>query len=116
MMTRGRLTKSEKYVIEGMGRDGYSVADIAKELGRTKKTVKNYQEEKNKGAKEEPEDVKMPETLKAKDLIVNKTAEKSRSGVSVFTRAASERSDESKRKQLGVSRTSKDAIFKPLDN
>ena len=33
-MAKGRLSKQEKYVIEGMLKDNYSVSDIAKELGR----------------------------------------------------------------------------------
>ena len=34
-MAKGRLTKSEKYIIEGMLKDKYSVGQIAEELGRT---------------------------------------------------------------------------------
>ena len=33
MMAKGRLTKQEKYVIEGMLKDKFSVSQIAKELG-----------------------------------------------------------------------------------
>ena len=52
IMARGKLTQSEKYIIEGMLKDKYTPEDIAKELGRTKKTVENYRDEtKRKAAK-----------------------------------------------------------------
>ena len=41
-MARGRLSKQEKYVIEGMLKDKHSIAQIAKELGRTEKSVETY--------------------------------------------------------------------------
>ena len=44
MMAKGRLTKQEKYVIEGMLKDKFSVSQIAKELGRTQKTIQSYSE------------------------------------------------------------------------
>jgi len=109
-MTKGKLTKVEQYAISGMSRDGLSAKEISKELGRTVQTVKKYLS--NSKAEEKSEEP--PKVLKAKDLVVNKT-KNSKNGVSIFTRAASERSDESK-KEVGVSRISKDAIFRPLDN
>jgi len=41
-MARGRLSKHEKYIIEGMIKDSHTIAEIAKELGRTEKSVETY--------------------------------------------------------------------------
>ena len=116
-MAKGRLSKQEKYVIEGMLKDNYSVSDIAKELGRTEKTVRAHAgttqttiKKKKRVKKQEP-----PKPAKAKDLMVNTTAIKKSSGVSIMTEAASQRGD------LGddsgtISRTAKNAIYKISDN
>jgi len=44
-MPAGKLTINEKYIIQGMNRDGASVESIATSLGRTVKTVTNYLED-----------------------------------------------------------------------
>ena len=49
-MARGKLTQSEKYIIEGMLKDKHASSEIAKELGRTKNTIENYQAEVKKSA------------------------------------------------------------------
>jgi IS30 family transposase len=41
-MAKGRLSQKEKYLIQGMQSSMLPVEQIAKELGRTKKTVQNY--------------------------------------------------------------------------
>ena len=118
-MARGRLSKQEKYVIEGMLKDKHSIAQIAKELGRTEKSVETYansiekpKPKKKKNKKEEP-----AKPLIAKDLMVNVTAMKKSKGVSMMTEAASQRGDVSKNKDsVSISRTAKNAIFKINDD
>ena len=51
-MARGKLTKSEKYIIEGMNRDGHSAKEIAKEIGRTEPTVQKTLDEMSAQRKE----------------------------------------------------------------
>tara|TARA_R100000988_G_scaffold85439_1_gene48337 strand:+ start:1000 stop:1356 length:357 start_codon:yes stop_codon:yes gene_type:complete len=113
-MPRGRLSKQEKYIIEGMIKDNHSIAEIAKELGRTEKSVETYAKTiekpkpKKKKKKQEP-----AKPLIAKDLMVNVTAMKKSKGVSMMTEAASQRGDVSKNKDsVTISRTARDAIFK----
>jgi len=115
-MARGRLSKHEKYIIEGMIKDSHTIAEIAKELGRTEKSVETYaktidkQKQKKKKKKEEA-----PKPLIAKDLMVNVTAMKRSKGVSMMTEAASQRGDAVKGSDT-VSRTAKNAIFKINDD
>ena len=114
-MAKGRLTKQEKYVIEGMLKDKFSVSQIAKELGRTQKTVQAYSEtiktEKPKKKKVKPQKTTV---ARAKDLMVHETALKRDKGVSIMTEAASARGDENS--DLGPSRVSKGAIYKINEN
>jgi IS30 family transposase len=116
-MAKGRLSKQEKYIIEGMLKDNYSTSDIAKELGRTEKTVQAHVgktqttiKKKKKAKKQEP-----PKPAKAKDLMVNITAAKKSKGVSIMTEAASQRGDLNSNSNT-VSRTAKNAIYKINDN
>ena len=116
-MARGRLSKQEKYVIEGMLKDTHSIAQIAKELGRTETSVETYansiekpKPKKKKNKKEEP-----AKPLIAKDLMVNVTAMKRSKGVSMMTEAASQRGDANK-ESTTISRTAKNAIFKINDD
>tara|TARA_R110002020_G_C16157627_1_gene763129 strand:- start:260 stop:625 length:366 start_codon:yes stop_codon:yes gene_type:complete len=115
-MARGKLTQNEKYIIEGMLKDKHAPEEIAKELGRTKKTVENYRSEiKRKATKQKikkARKAKEAETqpLKAKDLMVNKTLAKKETGVSVMTEAASARGDGNQ--ELTPSRMSQGAIYK----
>lgn len=39
---RGKLSLEEKYVIKGMYSDDHSIEEIAKQTGRTEKTIKKY--------------------------------------------------------------------------
>jgi hypothetical protein len=57
------------------------------------------------------------EVINARTLMITKTRDKQRKGVSIMTKAASERGDESK-KHVGNtrSRTAKNAIFQPLQD
>ena len=95
-----------------MIKDKHSIAEIAKELGRTEKSVETYAKtiEKPKPKKKKQEPAK---PLIAKDLMVNVTAMKKSKGVSMMTEAASQRGDVSKSKDsVTISRTARDAIFK----
>ena len=100
-----------------MLKDKYSLEDIAKELGRTKKTVENCRNEiKRKAAKQKikkhakSQDPEAAKILKAKDLIVHETMQKKDKGVSVMTEAASARGDE--KQDRAPSRMSQGAIYK----
>ena len=118
IMAKGRLTQNEKYIIEGMSKDKHTPEDIAKELGRTQKTIERYQDKVSKSSKkkikkqakksaEKAADV----VLKAKDLMVRKTLAKQADGVSIMTEAASARGDEPA--DLEPSRTFRNAIYRP---
>ena len=115
-MARGKLTQNEKYIIAGMLKDKHAPEGIARELGRTKKTVENYRNEiKRKAAKQKTKKAQKEkeaggQVLKAKDLMVNKTLAKKEQGVSVMTEAASARGDENQ--ELTPSRMSQGAIHK----
>ena len=116
IMARGKLTQNEKYIIEGMLKDKHTPEEIAKELGRTKKTVENYRSEiKRKATKQKTKKAQKAKEAKsqpltAKDLMVNKTLAKKERGVSVMTEAASARGDGNQ--ELTPSRMSQGAIYK----
>ena len=112
-MAKGRLTKSEKYIIEGMLKDKHSVGQIAEELGRTEKTVEKYQavvKAKLRPSKKKVKKKDPPKMAKAKDLMVNETALKKNSGVSIMTEGASARGDE--KEAAAPSRMSHGAIYR----
>ena len=92
-MARGRLTKNEKYLIEGMHKDNISVSDIADELGRTQRTIQKYIEGMKSNQISKPKKKKKktstPKPIIAKDLIINETVAKRQKGVSIMTEAAS---------------------------
>tara|TARA_X000001388_G_C2213121_1_gene115994 strand:- start:8 stop:364 length:357 start_codon:yes stop_codon:yes gene_type:complete len=113
-MARGKLTKSEKYIIEGMNRDGHSAKEIAKEIGRTEPTVQKTLDEmsaqRKKKKRKEQAKKEAPKRLTAKDMMINETTAKRERGVAIMTRAASSRADETR--QSGVSRTYTKAVQK----
>ena len=113
-MARGKLTKSEKYIIEGMNRDGHSAKEIAQEIGRTEptvqKTLDQLDKERKKKKRKEQAKKQVPKRLTAKDMIINETTAKRERGVAIMTRAASSRADETR--QSGVSRTYTKAVQK----
>lgn len=84
--------------------------NIAKELGLTQKQVDNILQIK--------ENSNIPTTTSNTDneLIINKT-QSNRKGVSIMTHAASTKADEVTKKMGNVvSRTAKNAIFRPRGN
>ena len=116
-MARGKLTQSEKYIIEGMLKDKHASSEIAKELGRTKKTIENYQAEVKKRASKQnvkrqakKQAEKESDIPRAKDLMGKETVLKKSGGVSIMTEAASARGDESV--EASPSRMSKGAIYR----
>jgi predicted transcriptional regulator len=109
-MAKGRLSKQEKYIIEGMLKDNYSASNIAKELGRTEKTILSYSKTANKSKKKKPKPSEPVVPAKAKDLMVHETALKKDKGVSIMTESASARGDINS--DLSPSRMSKGAIYK----
>lgn len=113
-MARGKLTKSEKYIIDGMNRDGHSAKEIAKEIGRTEATVQKTLDEmsaqRKKKKRKEQAKKEAPKRLTAKDMMINETTAKRERGVAIMTRAASSRADETR--QSGVSRTYTKAVQK----
>jgi|TARA_R110002110_G_scaffold381545_1_gene592439 IS30 family transposase len=112
-MAKGKLTKSEKYIIEGMKNDDYSAKEIADEIGRREPTVQKAIDEINRQSKKRKQKAKKkdtPKRLTAKDMIINETTSKRERGVAIMTMAASSRADESR--QSGVSRTFEKAVQK----
>lgn len=111
-MAKGRLTKNEKYIIEGMLKDNHTLAEVAKEVGRAQKTIEKYQREtKKKRARKKAGDAAKGAALKAKDLMVRKTMGKNSDGVAIMTEAASAKGDNPI--DLEPSRTFRDAIYRP---
>jgi len=113
-MARGKLTQNEKYIIEGMKKDGISAADIASNIGRAQKTVQRHLDSTVQQAKpiaKKKQKTTEAKQVTAKDLIVNKTVGKGESGVAIMTEAASSRGDES-RERGAPSRLSNGAIQK----
>ena len=116
-MARGKLTQGEKYIIEGMLKDKHTPSEIAKELGRAKKTVETYQGEIKKRAEKQKvkrqakkQAEKTSDIPRAKDLMAKETVLKKSGGVSIMTEAASARGDEEM--EGSSSRMSKGAIYK----
>lgn len=96
-MAKGRLGKTEKYVIEGMFEDGNSFEEIAKETGRTPATIEKHlravaaeaEAEETANGKEQEDET----PGKNKGLFVRKTMLKNNKGVSIMTEAESSRGD-----------------------
>lgn len=113
-MARGKLTQNEKYIIEGMKRDGVSPSDIASNIGRAKKTVQKHLDstvQQTKISNKKKQKTTETKQATAKDLMVNRTVGKGESGVAIMTEAASSRGDES-RERGAPSRLSNGAIQK----
>jgi hypothetical protein len=99
-----------------------SVEDIGEELNLTNQSVRNLLKSSKKPKKEvqESSNKKIKTTsapVNSKNLMITKTESKKINSVAIMTKAASEVNDEF-RKGLSetVSRTSKDAIFRPNQN
>jgi predicted transcriptional regulator len=94
MTAKGRLGKSEKYVIEGMFEDGYSFAEIEEETGRKEATIEKHLRSLAEAEVEETE--KEKPKGKNKGLFVRKTMMKNSTGVSIMTEAESSRGERPK--------------------
>lgn len=105
-----------KYAALYLQSQGKTNTEIGKELGITtqeaKSLVKTESTKKNKGEKDSIKTVTSP--VNSKNLMITQTEAKKIKSVAIMTKAASEVNDEFK-KTLGptVSRTGKDAIFRP---
>ena len=102
-MAKGRLSKSEKYVIEGMFEDGHSFEEIAVETGRTGTTIEKHLRTVARDA------VEPDPPQENKGLFVRKTAAKNNKGVSIMTEAESTRGE---KKAKGQSKIKK--RFQPI--
>ncbi len=90
MSKKGRLNKSEKYVIEGMFEDGHTFDEIATETGRTAGTIENHIRLIAEAANGEDTEAEKP---KRKGLFIRETMLKKNTGVSIMTEAESSRGE-----------------------
>jgi hypothetical protein len=105
-----RLNKAQTYAINWLHSQNKNVDDIANELGLNIEQVTKSLEKAsiNQPVKTGSEPVAQPKP----DLMINKTAGKGNSGVSIMTREASERNDAVRSKIVGNNLRS-DAIHRP---
>lgn len=112
--TKDNTTKYAVLYLESQGKDA---DEIAAELGITSREVKSLIKP-NKPKKDKTQSSDAIKTTSApvnsKNLMITQTEAKKNRSVAIMTKAASEVNDEFK-KTLGptVSRTGKDAIFRP---
>jgi len=86
-MAKGRLTQTEKYIIDGMNADGHTTPEIAKKLGRQNKTITGYLDQGKVEKKAEN---------KSQTHFIRQTSEKGSNNVSVMTEEESARSEQSR--------------------
>lgn len=92
-----RLNRSQKYAIQWMVQEGNDITQIVKELKIPTDEVNKFIEKNCKPNKENS--IKTTSSrIKAKDLIINKTAEKGTKNVAIMTKEASEIADDFKKK------------------
>jgi hypothetical protein len=105
-----RLNKTQNYAINWLHSQNKSVDDIATELGLNVEQVSKSLEKAstNKPVKTGSE----PVAQSKPDLMINKTAGKGNSGVSIMTREASERND-AVRSKTTINNLRSDAIHRP---
>lgn len=92
-----RLNRSQKYAIQWMVQEGQEVTQIVKELKIPTDVVTKFIEKNCKPNKNNSLETKSS-PVKAKDLMVSKTAEKGTKNVAIMTKEASELADEFKKK------------------
>lgn len=105
-----RLNKTQTYAINWLHTQNKSIEDIANELGLNIEQVTKSLEKAsiNKPVKTGSEPVAHPKP----ELMINKTAGKGNSGVSIMTREASERNDAARSKTINTNPRS-NAIYRP---
>lgn len=105
-----RLNKTQNYAINWLHSQNKTVDDIATELGlNIEQVVKSLEKAStNKSVKTGSE----PVSQKQPDLMINKTAGKGNSGVSIMTKEASERND-SLRVKTSKNNLREDVIHRP---
>ena len=112
-MKRGKLSKVEEFFIKN--NEEMSVEEVASELDRSVDFVNKKRKEFGLSVEEKPK--KKKKETEFKKTLVNKT-EQGREGITIMTRAGSERIDEHKKKmksKIKKGRKTGDAIFNPLD-
>ena len=118
MTKKGRLSEIERQTIFLLTKEGYDPKQIATTINRTEGVVKKYLDTTN--IVDNPKDtvenerniIRMP---KAKDFMINKTMG-DKEGVSIMTKTASEKADESRLQVYNPSRLSRDAIHRIDDH
>lgn len=92
-----RLNRSQKYAIQWMVQEGNEITQIVKELKIPTDVVSKFVEKNCKPNKDNTLETKSSR-VKAKDLMVNHTAEKGTKNVAIMTKEASELADSFKKK------------------
>lgn len=131
-MSAPTLNNQDKYVIQGMLEDNYSIEDIGRTLGKSERAIKLYinkldeskskiqfnkdteeekqkvellaakTERKRKAKKERKAQTENATKITAGSLMKNRTDTKKERGVAVMTAGASELADENKKRLLSV--------------
>lgn len=120
-----KLTNVQKTTIQELIVEGKTVEEIVDKTKISKTNVENYIDKLTESLLKIAENkatevvspiptVTGPKRITAKDMMINKTAEKGNTGVKVMTKGASEHHDEFRKKLDFIKKDNSDHIFKPL--
>jgi predicted transcriptional regulator len=111
-----KLDTTIKYSILYLQSLGKSVKDIAKELNISQADVKSTIEQNTNKSESKIKTTSAP--VNSKDLMITETSAKGTKSVAIMTKAASEVNDafRSNMDQRDLSRTARDAIYRPNPN
>ena len=107
-----KLNKTQLYAISWLHSQNKSTEDIANDLGLNVEQVIKAMEKTTSIKTKDIKTGSEPVAPKQPELMINKTAGKGNSGVSIMTKEASERNDALKNKTSGFNNRS-DAIYRP---
>ena len=89
IMSKGKVTEQEAWVMKGMYSDGISIKEISKRLSRSQSTVEKYLDIKEQEQEEPVKEHNKNDTT----MFVRSSAAKNNNGVTIMTDAESSRSD-----------------------
>lgn len=120
-MKSGKLTVSEKYIIQHMLDEEKSVGDIAKFLERSETVIHKYKDVELAKIHDTVKSVRVTTEQKTKDpnkptvgdMMGHSSNSGLRDGVTILTKAATERADDFKENVKFKSRVVRDNVFVP---
>ena len=92
IMSKGKVTEQETWIMKGMYSDGISTKEIAKQLSRTQLTVEKHLDVKEQDLEVTEEPVKQ-HNKNDTTMFVRSSIAKNNNGVTIMTDAESSRSD-----------------------